>query len=581
MIKNDNRLKGLLERDIPFWVYYLLGLIAIVGKLILVSFQLLDLNLPAPIDDGLMYSAALSLTEGDWFGEYGYLTISKHMAFALWEALLHTLGVPILVGNQAFVALACMLCTAAVSPLITKRWQRLIFFGVMFFNPSATAAFTLRPYRDSIFPWICLVVFACFIAVALRVESKKPSGIFYLITGGFALGAAYLFREDGYWVLPFAVTASVITAVCLFFKKIGRERITSIARLLIPYAVMMLCITIYSTMNYLHYGRFIVSDFTSSEFAAAVGAMARVDTQEGDVFWSDDKISITGSARQSIYEHVPQFARLEETLESDAFFNAYGYVQTDKETGERYVDYSSGGFYWALRRAADIAGVYDDATTAKEYWQDLAHEINRLCDEGVLPSDSGERSSTMPPIRPEYVLPVIEEALTSFWHVITFEDTSCYVHDRLSVGEPKAIEPMEEFLYTKSSIAAREGTSEPYYHPLWMHAYNLMDTIRLFYVFLVPIALFSAFIVQILRAVQLIKGRRLLSLNSESILWYICLGIMLMVIFRVFIIAFVTVASFTIGTYVMYLGSVHPLIMLYILLTLFTIKNNRNISVDL
>ncbi len=570
MLKTDNRLKGLLDRDIPFWVYYPLGLIAIVGKLILVSFQLLDLNLPAPIDDGLMYSAALSLSEGEWFGEYGYLTISKHMAFALWEALLHTLGVPILVGNQAFIALACMLCTAAVSPLITKRWQRLIFFGVTFFNPTATAAFTLRPYRDSIFPWVCLCVFACFIAVALRVKKGHKHSLFYLIIGGLSLGAAYLFREDGYWILPFTVTASVITAVFIYFEHVGRERVLSIARLIIPYAVMTLCIIAYSAMNYLSYGRFIVSDFTSSEFAAAVGALARVDADEGDVFWSDEKISVTGSAREMIYENVPEFARLEETLESDAFFNAYGYVQTDKETGERYVDYSSGGFYWALRRAADIAGIYDDANIAKEYWQGLENEINRLCDEGVLPSKTGERTSTMPPIRTEYILPVIEEALSSFWFVITFEDTSCYVDDRLSVGEPKAIEPMEEFLYTKSSIAASEGTSTPYYHPLWLHAYNLMDSIRLLYVYLVPFALLLAFAFQAIRAVRLIKARRFFSINGDALLWYICLGIMFMIIFRLFIVAFVTVASFTIGTYVMYLGSVHPLIILYILLTLFS-----------
>ncbi len=575
-----SHIKSILEKDIPIWIYYPVGMMAVIAKLIFASYQVLYLYLPAPIDDGLMYEAALSITEGNWLGEYNYLTISKHMGFALWEALLHQLGIPILIGNQALIALICMAVVASLTPVISKKWQRLVFFGLLYYIPTATASFTLRPYRDSIFPFVCLLVFACFIAVALRVNNPTWKKIPYLLLGGFALGAAYLLREDGYWVLPFTAVASIITAVCIFQKFGGKKRMYALVRLAIPYTVMVACIMAFSAMNYIHYGRFIVSDFTSSEFSAAIGALARVDADEGETWWSDQKISITAKARSLVYDNVPEFEMLEEWLESDIFFASYGYPQKKSESddSEVYRDYTSGGFYWAIRRAADLTGVYEDANTAKEYWQNLADEINRLCDEGVLPSSGGKRVSTMPPIRSSYVQPVIEEALHSFWFVITFEDTSCYEAEALSYGYADDITPMEDFFFTPSSIIANEGQSTPYYHPRSLKVYSIMDFIRQFYVYLVPIALLVAVILQIKRGYFLLKNiKNLRHNNTELLLWLISLGIMLMSIFRIFIISYVTVASFAIGTYVMYLGSVHPLILLYILIT-FLAKPNPVVS---
>ncbi len=381
-------------------------------------------------------------------------------------------------------------------------------------------------------------------------------------------------REDGYWVLVFTVAASIITAVYIFFQLDVKKRLFSLIRLSIPYIIMIACILAYSTMNYIHYGRFVVSDFTSREFASAIGAMTRVDGGEEGSWWSDEKISITGAARNLIYENVPEFAMLEEWLEGDAFFNAYGYVQTNDTTQERYIDYTSGGFYWALRRAADLEGIYDDPIKAKNYWENLAYEINRLCDDGTLPSDSGRRVSTMPPISSDYILPVIEEALHSFWFVLSYRDTYCYVDSSLSTGDPDDIEPMEDFFYTSCNIAAVEGEATPYYHPIWLKAYNLMDTIRLIYVYLLTPLFAICLVIQFLRGIKLFKNIKNLKPNTELLLWLIALGVILMAIFRIFIIAYVTVASFSIGTYIMYLGSVHPLIILYVCLTLVSTKNN-------
>ena len=49
----------------------------------------------------------------------------------------------------------------------------------------------------------------------------------------------------------------------------------------------------------------------------------------------------------------------------------------------------------------------------------------------------------------------------------------------------------------------------------------------------------------------------------ESVLNIVLLGLVGMALLRCAMIAFVEVASFNIGTYVMYLSTVHPLLLLY------------------
>ncbi len=561
---------NLFTRDIPKWLYFVIAFVAVCGKLILALVQHIYLALPAPIDDGLMYEAALSLTKGDWLGEYGHLTLSKHMGFAFWEALLHTLSIPILVGNQLFIAMVCLLSVLALSVVVHQQWQKLCLFIILLYNPATVAEFTLRPYRDSIFGYLCLAIFVCFIAVALRINQDIKKSLPYLIIGGLTLGWAVLFREDGYWVFPFTIVAGIITVIYLIKEK--RATIKRLVCLLIPYVITAALILLYCGMNLIYYGRFIISDFSSGEFSAVIGAMTRVEPADEEVFWSDEKISIPYSVRRQLYDNVQLLTPFEEHLESEDFFNRYGYVQTNPETGEQYIDYSSGGFYWALRDAANRLSIYEDAITAQQFWQNVADEINYLCDENILPSRFGERNSTMPPIRSSYILPVIGEAVNSFWYTLTFQDTSCYMSEHRTFGEPADIVAMEEFLHSTANVAAVAGGTAPYYHPISLLIYRVFDALRLPYMFLIPIAFLAAIVVQIKRIKDLKNG-----LTRDTLLWLISFGIIMMAIFRCFIIAFVQVASFTIDTYVMYLSTIHPLILLFILLT-FLAKTNFKVE---
>ena len=112
-------------------------------------------------------------------------------------------------------------------------------------------------------------------------------------------------------------------------------------------------------MNYKYYGRFIISDFTSSEFNDAMGALSA---------YPDDQKRyelIPLSTRLALYEVSPTFAKLQDVLETPEMYNGYG----DPETGEL----NSGGIHWVLRKAAWTAGSLRHSPGREEnFWRAVA-----------------------------------------------------------------------------------------------------------------------------------------------------------------------------------------------------------------
>ena len=136
----------------------------------------------ARLDDGLMFRAARSVSAGQWLGEYDYLTLSKSMFFPVWLAFLNALHISYLLGGAALWCAAALFAAFAFSLLWEKmpagqgRAVTLVLFALLACLPSSWAAYTLRVYRDNIFPALCLLAFAGFAGAALRVlrTDKTP-----------------------------------------------------------------------------------------------------------------------------------------------------------------------------------------------------------------------------------------------------------------------------------------------------------------------------------------------------------------------------------------------------------------------
>ena len=540
------------QKDLPtlwFWA----GIVILTAAKVLLSFfqQTYVWVGGAPIDDELMFRAAQYISAGQWLGPYDWLTLSKHMLFPFWLALIHLLHLPYLGANQLLWAGACLALVQAFAPVVKKRWARLVFFGGMVFLPTAMASFTLRVYRDSIYPAICLFFFAGVVGYALRYRKPLKYCLGWQLLAGFGLAASWLCREDGYWLVPFLVAG---TAILLWFilreKSLDRTALRSLS-LVIPFGITAALLGVFAGINLAYYGVFTISDFSYGSFSQAMGAMNRV---REDSFVP--LVSVPYEVREKIYEATDAMDCLEYWLEEDpSIQNSYRNPQSG--------DYRAGGFYWAVRLAAEKEGKYQTALTAQHYWQQVADEINAACDSGALPSEGGKRSGTAPSIRSEYVLPVLQEAGRSLWFCATFQDCAPYYPDQRSIGTPEELAVWEEYLGSSANAAAQEGSDLPYYSPLQKLVYLGLEGIRLVYAILLPLALILALFLQVRMAFQ--KKEK-----AQWLVWWILTGLLGMAILRIFLIAFMEVAAFQIGTYVMYLATVHPLLMIYALMGIYT-----------
>lgn len=550
----NKRLRSALQQDMSRRAFWVLVALVVLVKLLMTRFQTVYVWVGgAPLDDELMFRAAQSITDGQWLGAYDWLTLSKHMFFAVWLAVCNLLHLPYLAAGQLLTCGAALACAFAFVPVL-RRWKsRFALFALLAFSPAATASFTLRVYRDNIFPGLCMLFFAGLCGYALRCRRPVKQGIGWLVLSGVGLGLAWLTREDGVWLLPFAAAGTLILILTALrdkgslAKKLGR-----CALLAVPYGLLATAILVYSAVNYACYGLFAVSDFSSGSFAAAVGAMSRVKAEE----WKP-LCSVPTDVRMKLYDAVPELKPLEYWLEEDEDLqNSFRNPELD--------DYQSGSFYWALRKAAWNEGVYDSPQKAEEYWQQVADAINALCDSGQLEANGPKRSSTTPPIRMEYVPDVLAEGVRGLLHTLTFRDCAPYYADQRSLILPEDEAVYEAYLGQQVNSAAQASSDLPYYSPLQKLVFAGMEAIRLVYAVGLPVLFAAAVVLQIRQGFRLLQLRKQKAIQpGQALLWVLLLGLVAMALLRCFMIAFVEVASFNIGTSTMYLSTVHPLLLLY------------------
>ena len=439
-----------------------LALAAAAAKMALCALQLAQAT-PAfsPIDDTLMFEMARSIREGNWLGEYGYLTLGKHSFFALWLAFLNVLHVNFLVGGQLLYAAACLVLLAAVKPLFCTNAARGLVFLAVLWLPASWAQFTLRVYRDNIYPALVLLALGGLVGAFCRFAQPAKKAVPYYVVAGAALAAAWLCHEDNALLLPFVGCAAAVYLVFLFTSKTAGQKRAKLALLLLPLALWAGGIAAWKAMNYRYYGRFIVSDFSQGEFADAMGALTRVAPDAQQRY-----IPIPYQTRQMLYEISPTLASIQDEIENGDMYSRYGYA--DKP------EFIANGIHWMLREAAANAGVYATPETARAFWQAVADEVNAACDAGEVPAGR-KHSGVFSPVKAEYILPSLEKFGDEAAELLLFRQTS----PRAELSRMPAWQAgqWQGFLHAPFSTAAVAGTAQPYFGGVRAAAYTLLDAV--------------------------------------------------------------------------------------------------------
>ena len=567
-----NKLYDKKQKDLTAWGLAAATLLLCLVRLVLAAQGRLFLEPEnSPIDDQMMYDAAVSITKGNWLGEYAYNRIAKQMFFSVWLALEHTLGVPYLIGNAALGLLGAWTMAAALRPLVQKRRRVLLIFGLLAYCPVNFDQYNYRVYRDSITVSLMLLALGGMVGCVLRLllperERRPVDRWLYAAVGGLGLGASWLNREDGVWLLPFFGCITVLCAVVLLKKDGLRRAGRALAVLLVPFVLLGGCLAAYAGMNQKYYGRFILSDLTSDDFVTAYGLLTGIE-DEGTGRYRP----ITYATRQKLYENSGFFAALEPYWDAPTVLNGYG----NKETHEFY-----GSYYYALRLANQFAGQYVDASETADFYRQITAELLRLEEAGVI-TIAHRSKTTVPYWRQEYLLPTLQETGSGITMALLCREFECrpwfsiFSRDDLVAG-------MQDFLGGRIVVpnVYAAGTDRPYYNLLQRAAFGFEDALCLLW----RILILPAVAVGLWMACRggkngfaLLSGKRAMCEAERNraafAVWVLLWGLLLTALLRCGLMAYMEVTAFNIGTYLMYLSTATPLLGLFGLLGVFALSD--------
>src|SRR6478609_9012079 len=158
-----------------------------------------------PQDDRLYLELAHHLVHGSWLGQYNELTLAHGPFYPLFIATVFGIGLPLMLAQQAFYAIACAWFTCALRPAIASAGARCAIYLLLLWNPMTFDAATMgRVLRQHVYGPLALMIFAGLVALYLRRDQPLRRQAAWAGLLGLAAGGFYLTREEVVWLAPSA-----------------------------------------------------------------------------------------------------------------------------------------------------------------------------------------------------------------------------------------------------------------------------------------------------------------------------------------------------------------------------------------
>ena len=367
------------------------------------------LALPAAAyDDGLFFRSLESILKGKWLGKYDNLTLAKGPMLSMFGAFSAVFGVKAKIAE----AIIYLIAASALFLIARRIGMHLVAAAALFvfilFNPYLYIGYN-RFIRD--FLYTAFVMLTFFFVVGAISREHKRAGIWFAVGTGFFAGCAFLTREEDIWIIAILTTLFLTTTLIAIVRTrlslIIEKWISGAHRAFVAILAFAAIVLPVALVNHLAYGNAIVSEFRSSEFRAAIGALARV----GNIHPSGS-IPVPQSSLETVFKVAPVTASIRDSWPKvSAGWSVYGAHLAPEFPNE----VKGGWFVWAFRDAAAAAGHHSSASAARDFYAQLANEVNGACDEGVL-TCRGKRAS----LAPELTLERLPSLIKASWNALFY-----------------------------------------------------------------------------------------------------------------------------------------------------------------
>lgn len=368
-----------------------------------------------PHDDALMIKLASSIFKGDWLGEYNSNTLVKGLSGPLFVAFNRFIGISYQDALCLLYIFSCLIIIKAFRSKLSATMQAVVY-TILLFNPASMDSYSFQKiYRSALTPAQVLFLFGFFFGLYFSIKNKETNVriCLWAVASGLSLFFFWNTREDGIWMIPFIVVLCIIMIFTIFFVYKERKQILlKTVMVLVIFAVFGAGNSLISFVNYRHYGVWTVNELNTGSFPDVLRGLYKIKNDD-NIHW----VTVSREKMRRVYEQSPTLASISEILERslDQWDN------NDRTPGDGEVE--DGWFFWALRAAADQAGIYDDAISADKFWRQVANELEAAFESHAFESQKTMPSPLMPPWRDSSIREFQQAICDSILLIFTFEDT--------------------------------------------------------------------------------------------------------------------------------------------------------------
>jgi hypothetical protein len=426
----------------------------------------------APHDATNFLDHAQTILAGAWFGNYSSLTLIKGAFFPAYLAAISELGLGVNLAHQLTYLFACWIACLAIAPIVRTRAALLGIGIVLVFNPMTFDYMSWVTYRSQVSGTLSLLTVACVAALYVRRDRVVRARIPWAIGLGFSLGALWLTREEGIWIVP---CVFVLAGACVYHE-LRRRRVDDVSPaplLLVPSAIWVAMVGIVTALNGHYYGWAVTTELQSREYIAAYGSLERIAHAA-----SGPAVPIPKEAREIAYRVSPLARELDPFI--DGAQAQRGWFSASCGSGYSCTDIAGGWIHWSIRGAVQLAGYYDSGEHARSFYSGMSEQIDRACDAHKI--RCGPKRRSLAPRLSGQLGPVVQHFILG---VTTFARLGSFGIDAWQISEtPPAT--FKEYNFVARDV---EAVAQPLATYDQMFKTSLLLAVERAYAALLPIAL--------------------------------------------------------------------------------------------
>lgn len=331
----------------------------------------ITLMFPAAHDDALYWKQGYLISNGEWLGSYDNKTLLRGQAFAIFLAISSFLHLSVTFSLALLHVLAFSVVFISI-PLHVRNHPLLVSgISLALFHPGL---FPQRAIRDYFFASVVVIAFGlAFLLV--RVWQNRRRRNLLAIALGLTLGVAWLTREESIILLPgillVATTGLFIKGPVFWKRALTFMSVSALA--LASFSLPQIAI---AQLNKTVYGVELTSERGSENFSKVMGTLYSINLPDQKPY-----VPVPQKTLEKLYALSPKFAELRPFLQGDGVgWQRPGCADFPSTCGE----FAAGWLEFAIRDAAQAAGHYATASNADRYYQELAAELESVCERGSI-----------------------------------------------------------------------------------------------------------------------------------------------------------------------------------------------------